>query len=50
MFRIQKTVPFYLDTSNRRSVGTLTFKLDTDERWVATLIENPTVLQDSDYE
>jgi hypothetical protein len=36
-----KTVPFYLDAKIMRQIGTLTFMLDQEEKWIITLTDSP---------
>ena len=45
-----KTVPFYLDAKNVRQLGTLTFMLDPEEKWIVTLTDSPTIFSDAEYE
>ena len=45
-----KTVPFYLDAKNVRQIGTLTFMLDPEEKWIVTLTDSPTIFSDAEYE
>ena len=45
-----KTVPFYLDAKKMRQIGTLTFMLDPEEKWIVTLTDSPTIFSDAEYE